>query len=437
MTEDKTLNFRSLFFLWLPLAIMWLVMAAEQPAITSVIARLKDAKIELAAFGYSFALALLIEGPIMQMLAAGTAVSDTQDSYRKLLRVMHVLGAGCTAAHLILVIPGVFDFTASDIMGIPPELLKPAWQSFLIFFPWAISIGYRRLWQGILIKHGSAGMVPITMYIRLGVTGSVLAFGLITKKIPGAILGALSLSLGVIAGAMASGLFARRVVKTRIPVSKAGVKQLSQRDISRFYFPLAITSLITLGSRPFLNFGIARGLFPLESLAVWPVIMAFLFIFTSISQSLQEIVIAQLKGPRSLASLRSFLARIALGLEILYVFILISPLRRLWFQVVSGLSGDLLAFTPWTSALLLPVPFALCFTSLYRGILVYEKKTAAVSLGVTVNVGLLVLLVFLGAAYLPLSGAHVAAGAFTIAHVAETAFLALRTRRIIREKGNR
>ncbi|TFG61835.1 MAG: hypothetical protein E4H36_09480 [Spirochaetales bacterium] len=431
MSEDKSTSFPKLFFLWLPLAVMWLVMAAEQPAITSIIARLGEAKIQLAAFGYTFALALLIEGPVMQMLAAGTAVSDTADSYKKILKVMHVLGAGCTIAHLLLAIPAVFHFVASDMMNIPPELLKPAWQSFLVLVPWAATIGYRRLWQGILIKHNRAGAVPITMYIRLAVTGTTLALGLITKKLPGAVLGALSLSLGVIAGALAAGLFARPVIKNSMPEKREGMKQASQRDINRFYFPLGLTSLITLGSRPLLNFGIARGLFPLESLAVWPVIMAFLFVFTSISLSLQEIVIAQLKGSLSRKSLTAFVTRIALGLFIIYILILVSPLRRLWFQGVSGLPGEILSYTPWTATLLTPVPLVLCFTSLFRGVLVHEKKTGAVSLGVAINVGILLVLLFLGAAFLPLSGAHVAAGAFTVAYVAEAVFLALRTRRIV------
>jgi len=105
MTGEQTqLTHRKLLMLWFPLALMWIVMAVEQPLITSFIARLADPTRELAAFGYAFAIALLIEGPVVQMLSAGTAISHSYRSYKTILTLMHILAVGCTLIHMRLAI---------------------------------------------------------------------------------------------------------------------------------------------------------------------------------------------------------------------------------------------------------------------------------------------------------------------------------------------
>ena len=158
---------KKLFLSWLPLAVMWLVMAIDQPMITSFISRLPDATNELAAFGFSFALALFIEGPIVQMLSAGTAVTKSVGSYKKILKIMHWLAFLTGAAHLFFCIPAVFNFTAITILSLPEELLNSAYWCFVLMLPWSPTIGYRRLWQGIMIKHDRTKYVPIVMYIRI------------------------------------------------------------------------------------------------------------------------------------------------------------------------------------------------------------------------------------------------------------------------------
>ena len=73
----------SIFISWLPLAVMWILMAVEQPIIAAVVARMSEAKLQLAAFGLTFSLALFFSGPVVQMLAAGTAIADSQQNYKR------------------------------------------------------------------------------------------------------------------------------------------------------------------------------------------------------------------------------------------------------------------------------------------------------------------------------------------------------------------
>jgi hypothetical protein len=68
MSQIEPLSQRAIFRFWYPLSATWLMMAAEGPLLTSLIARLDDPKHNLAAYGVATAIAMIIESPIIMML---------------------------------------------------------------------------------------------------------------------------------------------------------------------------------------------------------------------------------------------------------------------------------------------------------------------------------------------------------------------------------
>ncbi len=99
MDNKPELTIRGILITWWPLALSWFLMALELPALSAIIARLADPKINLAAYGgIVFPLALIIEAPIIMLLAASTALSKDWDSYRKIRKFMHT-----TAGILIII----------------------------------------------------------------------------------------------------------------------------------------------------------------------------------------------------------------------------------------------------------------------------------------------------------------------------------------------
>ena len=88
---------------WLPLAASWLLMGAELPLLSAVVARLDNPDIHLAAYsGIVFPLALVIESPIIMLLTAATALGRDLNSYHKLWRLTNLLGLALTALHMLL-----------------------------------------------------------------------------------------------------------------------------------------------------------------------------------------------------------------------------------------------------------------------------------------------------------------------------------------------
>jgi len=289
ITSGQSLTQKQIIKFWTPLAAMWILMGIEQPIINAFIARMDHMKENLAAFGIAFSLSLIIEGPIIQMLTAGAALGSNRGNYEKLIKFMHFWGAGLTAVHLLIALTPLYQLIVGGLMGAPEELMTLSQRAFLMMAPWTAAIGYRRLWQGILIRHGRTASVPLIMVSRMVVVFGFLLMGVANNFLPGAVLGGLALTLGVLVSGGAAYLFVRPVIAEIKEENGAG--DFSWGELFKFYMPLALTSFIVLAARPIITAGLSRGSMPLESLALWPVASSFLFLFQSIPLSYQEVVV--------------------------------------------------------------------------------------------------------------------------------------------------
>ncbi len=414
----------SLFLLWLPLAVMWMLMAVEQPAVTAVIARMNNAVLQLAAFGLTFSLALFIEGPIVQMLAAGTAVTDSRENYRHIMQVMHIIGWSATLIQAVLCLPAVYNIFARYILRIPEELIYPSRISLITMLCWTLAVGYRRLWQGMLIRHGKSRVIPITMLARISVTFLTLLWGLRSRVLPGAALGGLALSAGSVSAAVVTRIFTADIIKklpsyTELPSGSS----MSLKEMFVFYIPLALVSFLNLGIRPILQAGLARGLLPMESMAIWPVVLGYLFLYSSLSFSSQEVVIARLEGPRSRHALIRFNSILAAVLSLLYFTVFLTPLWRLWFSGFSGLEETLTMTARPALLLAFPsIPLS-AMLSLCRGALIIQKRTREVTMSIAVNIAVLLLILFGGISILDRPGIDIVAAAFGLAYLSEFLFI--------------
>jgi hypothetical protein len=420
----KTAVKPGIFLTWLPLAAMWILMAVEQPAVSAVIARMDDAKRELAAFGVTFSLALFIEGPIIQILAAATAIADNRENYERLRSFLIFLGGSATFIHVLLCIPGVFEPFAVHVLGLPDLLLDSVRRSLTVMIPFTLGVGFRRLWQGVLIRYGASRLIPVTMVIRICVTFAVLAWGLSSGVLTGSLLSGLAITLGVLSGAVSSWWFVRPFI-ANLPGQGAegGREVLGVKAMAIFYIPLALTNFIILGARPLIQMGIARGNLPLESLALWPVSMGYLFLYNAFALSSQEVVIAKLEDHDSRRGLIRFSAILSLVLTVIFLLVINTPLWRLWFSKVSGLTPDLVNLAQAPLLLSIPVVIVNAYISLFRGSLVRQKRTGEVTAGVAVNVSVLLVTLFAGVAILPMPAIAVAAGSYALSFIAEFAFL--------------
>ncbi|MFI5167788.1 MAG: hypothetical protein ACHQQS_14310 [Thermoanaerobaculales bacterium] len=435
----NALTQRRIFAFWAPLAATWLMMAVEGPFLGAVIARLAEPKYNLAAWGVAFSFAMLVEAPIIMMLSAATALAADRQSFLALRRFVYTLNALITAGMIVFLLPPVFHFITETLMRLPRRVAELSHTATALLLPWPAAIGYRRFYQGTLIRHGLTRRVAYGTVVRvtsMAATG-VLLFML--APIPGAWVGAAALATGVVMEAVASRLMASAVVRGLLgggESTPAGRALLTTRGIISFYYPLALTSLLTLGVNPLVTFFLGRSRMPLESLAVMPVVGALVFVFRSPGVAYQEVGVALLgHNDDSYPALRRFAATLTLAVAGALVLVAWTPLVSVWFHRISGLSPDLTRFAAVPLRILCLYPALEVLLSFQRSRLVYARWTAPITWGTAVEVGGIALVLAVGIGALNLVGAVAAAAALLAGRLAANTFLGVPLRKITQQPG--
>jgi hypothetical protein len=410
------------------------MMAAEGPFLAAVIARLPDATYNLAAHGVAFALAVLIEAPVMMLMSAATSLVRDRSSYLRLRAFSRGLALATTALLVLVLIPPVYDFLTGTLMGLPPEVADITHGALWLFLPWPAAIAYRRFLQGVLIRAGHTRLVAYGTVLRLfGMVAGAL-FGFMVLDIPGAWVGALSLSSGVTTEAVAARLMAASTVRSLLAGERdvATKVEMPYREIAAFYLPLALTSMIGLAVHPMLTFFMGRSVSPVQSLAVFPVVHALSFFFRSMGLAYQDAAIA-LMGERfeQLPELRRFAAGLGLAASAGIALVALTPLSDVYFLTISGLTPTLTAFALTPARLVVPLPALSVLLALQRAILVEGRRTQHITMASAVEVGTVaVLFVVLGWG-LDLVGATAAFASFLGGRIASNGYLLRRCRAVL------
>lgn len=376
----ETLTLRRITVFWCPLALTWLMMALEGPILAAIVARLAEPKANLAAHGVAIAIAIIIEAPVIMIMSASTALARDRSTFLRLRTFTYLLNAAITLVMAGLLFTPGMDLFTRDLIGLPDQVADLVHTALLVLLPWPAAIGYRRFYQGLLIANGQTRRVATGTAIRLG-TMCVVGFGLyFSFDIPGAVVSAAALSAGVTIEAIAARLMSIEAVRwvlsgeARPPSSKE--EGYSYREIGRFYAPLALTSTISLAVHPMVTFFVGQGRFPLESLAVIPVVNALVFVFRAIGISFQEVAIAFL-GDRAenYGQLKRFGLILGASVTLGLGAIAFSPLSVVWFEWISGLSPELARFALAPARILVLIPPLSVLLSLQRAVMVKSQRT--------------------------------------------------------------
>lgn len=411
---------------WLPLAATWFMMALEGPYVAAIVARMPAAAQSLAAFGVATSLAWLIESPIMMLLSASAALVRDRASYLALRRFANLLNACVTLGMIALALPPVFDVVAERLIGLPHEIARQAHIATASMIAWPAAIGYRRFYQGILVRHHLTRRVAYGTIVRLTTMSIAAALFAFVFHVPGALVGSLALVCGVVFEALASRVMAGGILRGLVASNEvAAATLLSQREIARFYFPLALTSILSMALGPLVTFGLGRGQAPLESLAVWPVIFAMIFLFRSGGVAFQEVGIA-LDSDREVGRAALLLGAIASAALALVAF---TPVELLWLRRLSGLTPHLAPFALWPIRILIFYPALEYIISFLRARWILDRQTAVITIASAIETGMLALALFLALSTSNVTGAVAGAVAMLTGRVCATAYLFLTRQR--------
>ncbi|MCP4220629.1 MAG: hypothetical protein GY765_38735 [bacterium] len=427
MQEDhELLTQKKIFKFWYPLAASWLMMSVEAPFVSAIIARLVEAKFNLAAFGVAYSFALILEAPIIMLMSASTALCKDRESFHKLHRFSMGLNMAVTGAMLVVLIPPVFHAITVSLIGLPHRVAYLTHISLTILLPWPAAIGYRRFYQGILIRSGLTRYVAYCTVVRV-VAMAVTAIVLFRFKVTGAYVGAAALSAGISCEALVCRILVHdslKKMKAAAPTIKNQREPLTYHLIWAFYYPLMIMTTLSLGVHPMVTFFVGKSRFAIESLAILPVINALGFIFRSVGLSYTEVVIALLGDKnRNYIPLRNFAINMSIIVTAGLGLIAFTPLAKVWFHHISGLSLELASFAYLPTQITILLPALSVMISLQRSILVTNKVTGPISWATCIEVGFILSALYFGIVRLDMVGATAATAAYVIAKLCANIYL--------------
>lgn len=408
---------------WWPLAASWLLMSAELPLLTAVVARLPEPRIHLAAYGgVVFPLALIIEAPVIMLLAASTALSRDSASYRKIRRFMMWTSAGLTALHVALALTPLYHLVVVGLLGAPAAIVEPARIGLIIMTPWTWSIAYRRFNQGVLIRFGRSGAVGVGTVVRLGTVTAVLTVGYLLRW-PGIVVATAAVSAGVVAEAIYTRFVVRPVVLGPLARSPVVSPALTRSAFRHFYLPLVLTSLLMLLAQPIGSAAMSRMPQALASLAAWSAVGGLLFMLRSAGMAFNEVVVALADRPRATAPLWRFARILMISFTALALVLAATPLAGLWFGAVMGLGPELADLARRALWLGVPLVALTVLQSWYQGILVNARRTRAISEAVAVYLVVNAALLGAGVMVGRIAGLYVAVAAMTVAATVQSIWL--------------
>jgi hypothetical protein len=337
------------------------------------------AEFNLGAYGVAFALAILIEAPVIMLMSAATSLVRDRISYLKMRNFSRGLILGTTLLLLIVLVPGVYRWLTETLLQLPAEVADLTYGALWFFLPWPSAIGYRRFLQGVLIRAGKTRLVAVGTLIRLLAMTVAALLGYLLLDIPGAWVGGLALGTGVTVEAIAARFMAAETVRDLLAEEGNSAytgRTVTYRAIATFYLPLALTSLIGLTIQPLLTFFMGRSVSPVESLAIYPVVHSLSFFFRSVGFAYQDAAIA-LIGERfeHYRELRRFCFTLGAVTTAGLALVAFTPLFQLWFTVLSGLTPELTSFALIPARIIVPLPFLSVLLSFQRAILVEGRRT--------------------------------------------------------------
>jgi hypothetical protein len=425
---DAPLDARYVARLWLPLAASWAFMALELPLVAAIVARLPDAPLHLAAYGAAvFPVALVIEAPVIMLLAASTALVGDRETYKRMRGFMHALCVGLTALHVAVAFTPLYDVVTGSWMGLASEVRETGRAGLQWLTPWTYAIGFRRFYQGILIRCERTRPVSIGTALRLAANAVVGCAGIAIGTIPGVVVAAAAVSAGVLAEAIFIGLAARPLVRERVLAAPPEGEVLGWSRFLHFYIPLALTPLLTLLLQPLGAAAMSRMPGRELSLAAWPGVHGLLFLLRSGGFAFNEVVVALWRRPGGPAALARFAALFALASTAAMALLALTPLGAFWYGAIGGLTPELAAFSHAALLFGLAMPALQIYQSLYQGALVSAKRSKTVTASHAIYLALSCAGLALSVATHSWTGIHATLATLSAAMLLQTLFLRPRT----------
>lgn len=426
---------KRILLFWLPLFASWLLMSSESPIVSAIINRLPNEVVMLAAQGIAVSLSIFIESPIINLLATGTTMVRDYHSYRLVRRfTLHWLLILTVVTVLVAFTP-LFDLVVVRWLQAPPEVAVWVRPGLQIMTLWSAAIGWRRFLQGVLIRYDRTRYIAYGTAVRIFTTAATGIGLALWSDWAGAIIGPTALMVGVISEAAMATWSIRPLLQTELrPDSPpAAGEPLTYAALFWFHLPLVGTSALVLIAQPIIASSLARLPNPTQTLAAWPIVFQLMHMLRSPGMALPEATIALLDEPGSFRALRRFSLTVAGVILAVTMLVALTPLAPLYLYQIQDSDPAIGTIAEAGLVMFLFLPAVTAVVAWLRGILIFQRATPVVNMGMALNLSTTLLILWLGVAN-QWDGLTTGAFALTSSLLLECAFLYWQMQQKMRQK---
>jgi hypothetical protein len=297
---------------------------------------------------------------------------------------------------------------------------------------WSAAIAWRRFLQGIMIHFNQTQKVTLGTFIRLLASGGTAISLAIWGRWPGVYVGTTAWMVGVLSEAIYATIAVRPLLKSHLgPDSEAaGGPPLTYKELLWFHLPLAGTAVLVLLVQPLVTFSLARLDQPTRSLAAWPIVFQITLISRAAALALPEVVIALSNGEKTFRPIRRFTFSLTAVITLIMALFILTPLADVYLFNIQDVTQDVGNLARSGLALFIPLPGLSVLISWFRGLLIHQRQTKFVNVGMGINVLAIITVLGIGLFY-KWPGINTAALALSAAALAELCYLWWRIRDLL------
>jgi Na+-driven multidrug efflux pump len=403
-------------------------MLLEAPLVNAFLARGAEPELSLAAYGVALSIVLVVEAPILMILELSIALSKSLPAFRAIRRFYIIAGLGVTAVGVGAFYTPFCQVLLCRLMNIPPPIAAATVPALRVLAFWSFPIGWRRVYQGILIRDGRTRIIGVATVVRLLVLSAIMLFVQPSGLLPGATLGALAMVVAVVLESLIIHWAGQSSIDRRLTPATSNPEGLTLRYLWAFYLPLAVTTVLRQGIRPIVSAGIAAAPMAELSLAAWPVAFGLTSIFWGPTMGLQQVTIALAEDKLSWQRVSRFVLAAGAVLTGSLAIISFTPLLGIVLRQLFGLSEELALLAMPATRIMALLPLGYTFHALFTGLLVKQARTGTVRTSKALNLVIVGLSLFAGLRLGGLWGAVLGAAALTAGTLVEAVWLYWRSR---------
>ena len=434
--NDTKQKMKDIFSTYWPLAVSWLLMAADTPAITAFISRMNDPKNTLAAHGTAYPLVLIVETPVLMLTSVSLSLCVDGKNYRRIKKLMVMICLFVTVLQILICVPPIFSFIFGRILNAPAELLPYCREELICVIPWTGLIGLRRFNQGVLIRCGRSKKITIGTIIRvLTIFGTLFTCLALKDRMTGARAAGLSLTISVALESFYNTWQGSIAAKEQLLPLETAEPLITWKQLGNFTMPLIMTHFLNENWMLIGSAAVSRMIDPVTSLAVWPVMTSLLLLIECWGYAVNETALARLPQPEMKQPLIRFTLYVTGFSFLLFLVFALPPANDLWYTSVSSLKPELAAVSKIAFPMAFLIPLVFPAMNYYQALLIHGKWTRSIFESLLVFLAVIFTILGIGVMAKRWMGVYVIMIGRSVAITAQVLWLRFRARQMEKALG--